>query len=282
MNKGLTELKREAERQGWRVELTGGGHYKWYPPDPTLGFVVSSTTPTNSNLRNHISMLKQRGFVPAGERRTVKPKEECVATRPVETAHRSTNTINEELLSIAAEALSKRDTPVVLPNLVTPAQVSQWLFEHLGSYLPDIQKALGDAVDPILKRQDEALALLSASVLAVEEMVNEVADQFKQNRDLYAKDIPRLRQDVADVKASVAAVKTLTLADVEGVLREYVRQQRAAMTSEWKASDAATESTVAELMSQLRDEMIEKINVAQDKVVETANPLEALRKRMAK
>ena len=29
-------------------------------------------------------------------------------------------------------------------------------------------------------------------------------------------------------------------------------------------------------------EMIEKINVAQDKVVEAANPLEALRKRMAK
>lgn len=284
MNKGLTELKREAEQQGWRVEITGGGHYKWYPPDPAQGFVVSSTTPTNSNLRNHIALLKRRGFEPTSERR-VKSKEECpVATtiKKAEVSHPRSATINEELLSIAAEALSTRDAPIVLPNMVTAKQVSQWIFDHLQSYVPDINKALLDSIVPIMDRQDATIALLSQSVLALEQMVNEVADQFKQNRDLYAKDIPRLRQDVADVKASVAAVKSITLADVEGVLREYVKQQRAAMAAEWKASDDATESTVADLISQLRDEMIEKINVAQDKVVEAANPLEALRKRMAK
>ena len=34
-----------ARRQGWDVEITGGGHLEFVPPDPTKPIVYASMTP---------------------------------------------------------------------------------------------------------------------------------------------------------------------------------------------------------------------------------------------
>jgi hypothetical protein len=39
------ELIHVARRQGWHVEITGGGHLKFVPRDPTKPIVYTSMTP---------------------------------------------------------------------------------------------------------------------------------------------------------------------------------------------------------------------------------------------
>ena len=45
MRKELRRLQRLACSQGWRIEVTGGGHMKWLPPNGPA--VFTSSTPSD-------------------------------------------------------------------------------------------------------------------------------------------------------------------------------------------------------------------------------------------
>ncbi len=63
-SKDMKTLVREAEAQGWTVEVTGGGHYKWTPPDSERR-IFSPTTPGDRRaLKNLVAHLKRHGFQP--------------------------------------------------------------------------------------------------------------------------------------------------------------------------------------------------------------------------
>ncbi len=58
--KELKELLDEAERQGWRVERGGGGHYKAFAPDGQ-GIVTLPSTPGGS-LTPYVARMRRMGF----------------------------------------------------------------------------------------------------------------------------------------------------------------------------------------------------------------------------
>lgn len=59
----LKALKRTAEQQGWTVEPTKGGHWKFIPPDKTKQMVVlPGTSVSRCGLRNAVSALKRSGL----------------------------------------------------------------------------------------------------------------------------------------------------------------------------------------------------------------------------
>ena len=59
----LRRLKRELARQGWSVEPTGGGHWKFTPPDPTKRVVFASASPSDfRSMSNVIRDLERSGF----------------------------------------------------------------------------------------------------------------------------------------------------------------------------------------------------------------------------
>jgi predicted RNA binding protein YcfA (HicA-like mRNA interferase family) len=63
MAKDFKGIRKEAERQGWRVEVTKGGHWRFVPPDPTKPMVVTSSTPSDHRtLDNFIGRLRKSGF----------------------------------------------------------------------------------------------------------------------------------------------------------------------------------------------------------------------------
>lgn len=52
------------EASGWRVELTGGEHYKIYPPDPDKPAIVTGKTASDwRGLRNLKARLKRDGLI---------------------------------------------------------------------------------------------------------------------------------------------------------------------------------------------------------------------------
>jgi hypothetical protein len=61
-NKELSLLVRQAREQGWQVELTNGGHFKWQSP---LGrFFFSAQTPSDIRaLKNIKRDLRNNGFI---------------------------------------------------------------------------------------------------------------------------------------------------------------------------------------------------------------------------
>lgn len=63
MSSDVKDLKRVAEQQGWRVEPSKGGHWKFFPPDKTKQMVVlAGTSCSRVGLRNAISLLKKNGL----------------------------------------------------------------------------------------------------------------------------------------------------------------------------------------------------------------------------
>lgn len=60
--KELKELLGEAEKQGWRVELRKGGHYKLYAPDGKHIVTVGSTPSGRRGLANTVAMMRRYGF----------------------------------------------------------------------------------------------------------------------------------------------------------------------------------------------------------------------------
>jgi hypothetical protein len=61
-NKELSSLIKQAKEQGWEVELTNGGHFKWRSP---LGrFFFSAQTPSDIRaLKNIKRDLRNNGFI---------------------------------------------------------------------------------------------------------------------------------------------------------------------------------------------------------------------------
>lgn len=60
----MDDVVRAAEEQGWKVSRTQKRHYQFIPPDPDLGMVHTSGTPSDYRaFNNFLSRLKQRGFL---------------------------------------------------------------------------------------------------------------------------------------------------------------------------------------------------------------------------
>lgn len=56
------QLARKAEKQGWIVELSRGGHLKYKAPDGTIHFFSSTPSDTRA-MKNQISVMSKHGFV---------------------------------------------------------------------------------------------------------------------------------------------------------------------------------------------------------------------------
>lgn len=61
MKKRFKELVREAERQGWVVTTTGGGHLKWTGPEGGLVFTPSTPSDVRA-LKNATADLRRNGL----------------------------------------------------------------------------------------------------------------------------------------------------------------------------------------------------------------------------
>lgn len=62
INKDMQLLMKEAKDQGWFVELTRGGHYKWQSPSGNL--VFSSQTPSDYRAVQNLKRdLRMYGFI---------------------------------------------------------------------------------------------------------------------------------------------------------------------------------------------------------------------------
>lgn len=84
-----------AEEQGWRIEPSGGGHIKWYPPEELARqrvgenwqrfYIVTSSTPSTArSLRTAIRSLRQAGLMSAAEWRAHKRENRIAPTREEE------------------------------------------------------------------------------------------------------------------------------------------------------------------------------------------------------
>jgi len=59
----VKQLRRAAEAQGWKVEQTRSGHWRFVPPDRAKPIVIVSGTPSDHrSMRNSLAMLKRSGF----------------------------------------------------------------------------------------------------------------------------------------------------------------------------------------------------------------------------
>lgn len=64
--KDFEQLRKAAEKQGWTVSLTGGGHRKWTSPKGEV--VFSAYTPSDYRaIKNIIRELVRRGYEPKGK-----------------------------------------------------------------------------------------------------------------------------------------------------------------------------------------------------------------------
>lgn len=59
----IRAIARAAEAQGWRVDRTKRGHWRFRPPDPSQGIVYHSGTPSDTRaVKNLIADLRRRGL----------------------------------------------------------------------------------------------------------------------------------------------------------------------------------------------------------------------------
>lgn len=56
------QLKKLAERQGWQVERTKRGHYKWFAPDNHTIIVSGSTISDHRAIKNQKARMRRAGF----------------------------------------------------------------------------------------------------------------------------------------------------------------------------------------------------------------------------
>lgn len=66
----LRDLEKAAKRQGWRVDRTKQGHWRFWPPGPTIPPAIFSGTPGDRRaILNFLADLKRKGFrwPPQGE-----------------------------------------------------------------------------------------------------------------------------------------------------------------------------------------------------------------------
>lgn len=60
--KDLLGLIREAHRQGWRVKLSGGSHYKLYAPDRKSVVVIAGSASDERAYANTLARMRRAGF----------------------------------------------------------------------------------------------------------------------------------------------------------------------------------------------------------------------------
>jgi hypothetical protein len=58
----MKKLVREAERQGWRVEPTKSGHWRFYAPDGEHIVHASGTPSDHRSLDNLVAQMRRYGF----------------------------------------------------------------------------------------------------------------------------------------------------------------------------------------------------------------------------
>ncbi len=60
----IRKIEKAAREQGWRVERTKKGHWRFIPPDPNKKIVLGSGTPGDQRaIRNLLANLKREGFI---------------------------------------------------------------------------------------------------------------------------------------------------------------------------------------------------------------------------
>ncbi len=64
MDKEVRKLVAQLERQGWRVELRGSGHYLAFSPDGKTIVLFASTPSDHRWRKNTIARLRRGGFDP--------------------------------------------------------------------------------------------------------------------------------------------------------------------------------------------------------------------------
>jgi hypothetical protein len=58
------KVVKEAQRQGFHVEQTKKGHWRFTPPDPSKPIVIASGTPSDRReILNLIAQLRRSGFI---------------------------------------------------------------------------------------------------------------------------------------------------------------------------------------------------------------------------
>lgn len=59
----IKKVAREAERQGWRVDRTSKGHWRFIPPDPQGRICIHSGTPGDRRgIHNLVAEMRRQGF----------------------------------------------------------------------------------------------------------------------------------------------------------------------------------------------------------------------------
>jgi predicted RNA binding protein YcfA (HicA-like mRNA interferase family) len=62
-SKDFKKMLREAQRQGWRVEQTKGGHWRLYAPDGEHIVHAAGTPSDTRSLDNTLAQMRRYGFV---------------------------------------------------------------------------------------------------------------------------------------------------------------------------------------------------------------------------
>lgn len=63
MKKDIARLIELARRQGWNVERTNGGHWRFIPTEKGASIVIASSTPSDSReIQNTMSRLRRSGL----------------------------------------------------------------------------------------------------------------------------------------------------------------------------------------------------------------------------
>jgi hypothetical protein len=62
MKKEIKELLAAAQKQGWRVEIGRGGHYKLFSPDGKCLVTMSSTPSDRHAIDNTVARMRRCGF----------------------------------------------------------------------------------------------------------------------------------------------------------------------------------------------------------------------------
>ena len=56
------KLRKAAISQGWRVEYTNKGHYRWLAPDNKTIVVSGSSTSDRRGMKNQLALMRRAGF----------------------------------------------------------------------------------------------------------------------------------------------------------------------------------------------------------------------------
>lgn len=60
--KDMEQLVKRARRQGWRVEITNGGHYRFFPTNGDTPIIAAYTPSGSRTIANTKSRLKRAGL----------------------------------------------------------------------------------------------------------------------------------------------------------------------------------------------------------------------------